>query len=106
MTKNVSEAVARSLETVRELMANRGFIAFYSDGIIVIDIESIAQKNKNIRTTLEFVRYVEWVLRHELGHAIQLSRSGTTSEKRADAFAVRYAFSNANPRHPKLRAFD
>jgi len=59
---------------------------FYQCGFVVIDLDSI-RKNPNIQSPLELVRYCEWVLRHEIGHALKPEYS---TEGFAEWFAERY----------------
>jgi hypothetical protein len=60
----------------------QGSLGLCCDGTVVTDLATISEL-PIISERLELiVRYAEWVLRHEIGHAL-----GANSEEEADAFA-------------------
>jgi hypothetical protein len=69
-------------------------LGFYQNGFVVIDLDTIRQ-NPDLEDPLILVRYVEWILRHEIGHALQfraLQRHGLhSSEEFAEWFAKEYS---------------
>jgi hypothetical protein len=69
-------------------------IAFYQNGFIVIDLDRI-RRNPNLDDMLLLIRYTEWILRHEIGHAL----FPEATEKGVEQFAKCYRFPSESQRY-------
>jgi hypothetical protein len=82
--------IALMVCTIREELRRMKAFAFECGGLIAIDVHAIASR-QHTWNTLELVRFVEHISRHELAHYIQDTLTNSTSESRAEAFANRYS---------------